>query len=417
VAPASPPRIRCALLAAFSHDWAASIVLATPGVDFVSLSPEAMTLTESPNPFGLPSAETADVVLLSTLWYDWLVKTAPDRVAEVLTQIERAAGAIVGLDAGDEFALSFPPDAFSRFALVLKLQGLYRDRDLYNYEVGATYPGARWSEKRRPREQRYRTEDLEKLRLSVPCIMLDLAGVRRVARRREGTQARTLSRRMPDAERVARNSADLLLLEALARAPITGRTRDVHCLMQLSHVQRIEALQLLTGLSGTRGFSSIREVVMGTEFRWKLPVQVHAQVAADAAPFMRRGMSRTRFMLDLSRHKVGVAPTGFGELGQRHAAVMRAGAALVCQDLSHVEMMFPIEHGRNASFCKPDLSDLRATVDELLADQELRRRIAHEGRRSLLDWSAHWKHHLDAGVRRPLSEAIGRREPIFAPPT
>jgi len=128
-------------------------------------------------------------------------------------------------------------------------------------------------------------------------------------------------------------------------------------------------------------------------------------------------MSRTRFMLDLSRHKVGVAPTGFGELGQRHAAVMRAGAALVCQDLSHVEMMFPIEHGRNARFCRPDLSDLRAAVDELLGDRDLRRSIAHEGRRSLLEWSAHWKQHLDAGVRRPLSEAIGLREPIYAPPT
>ena len=99
-------------MAAFSHDWAASIVLATPGIEFVSLSPGAMTLTESPNPFGLPSAETADVVLLSTLWYDWLVRTQPDRVAEVFTQIERAAGAIVGLDAADEFALSFSPDTF-----------------------------------------------------------------------------------------------------------------------------------------------------------------------------------------------------------------------------------------------------------------------------------------------------------------
>jgi hypothetical protein len=39
------------------------------------------------------------------------------------------------------------------------------------------------------------------------------------------------------------------------------------------------------------------------------------------------------------------------------------GAALVCQDLGHVEMLFPFGDRENVACCRPDLSDLRSTVE------------------------------------------------------
>ena len=60
-----------------------------------------------------------------------------------------------------------PPRAVAECHSVLKFQGVYRDRELYNYEVGCQYQGANWTGKTRPRRQRYSAVDLEKLRLSV----------------------------------------------------------------------------------------------------------------------------------------------------------------------------------------------------------------------------------------------------------
>jgi hypothetical protein len=102
-----------------------------------------------------------------------------------------------------------------------------------------------------------------------------------------------------------------------------------------------------------------------------------------------------------------VAPAGYGELTYRHAEAWRAGAALVCQDLSHVEMQLPIQDGRNALFCRPDLKDLRPQVEKLLQDDELRRTIAGEGGRTFMAWSRRWRHHLYTGLERPVREVVG----------
>src|SRR6202022_3392316 len=110
-----------------------------------------------------------------------------------------------------------------------------------------------------------------------------------------------------------------------------------------------------------------------------------------ARPFLRARVGRVRYIQDMCRHRVVVAPTGYGELGQRHAWALRTGAALVCQDLSHVEMMFPLRDCENVGFCRHDLSDLRNLVGGLLDDDVLRCRIAHEGRRSFAAWARQWR--------------------------
>jgi hypothetical protein len=367
-------------------------------------------LADAPNPFELPEDDRADAVLLGFWWYRWLAGRHPDLLEEVMRKLEVRTGVLLGLDGADQFALGFPPEALERFAAVIKFQGLYRDRDLYNYVVGPAYPGAKWTEKLRPRPARYRDADLDKLRLSVPCFMRDLPPIRRNARRRESGPVRTTGRHMSPAERVGRNLAERLLIKAFV-AGVGGRPLQVHCVVGLSHVQRIEAMRLLEGFSGTRGLASTQaampRLIAGTEHGdVPLPSDVRSELVAAARPYRRDPVGRLPFLLDLRRHKVAVAPAGYGELTHRHGEALLCGAALVCQDLSHVEMMFPLRDRENVAFCRPDLSDLRPTVDELLRDDGLRQRIAHHGRRSFAFWSRSWREHLYNGIEAHVREAV-----------
>jgi hypothetical protein len=398
--------VRAALLSSFRYDWAASILLSAPNIAWHTFGHDTLPVRTPDDPFALPLADTADVTLVSTLWYEWLEQHHPEKVEKVLHALRQRSRLVVGLDAGDEFALSLPPRAFDHFDLVLKAQGLYKDRELYNYEVGAHFPGGNWTQKLRPREAQYPSTALEKLRLSVPCIMLDIPAVRRHARLREATAARTLSEMLPAHTRILHNAAETLIGLANPHMPIGHRSQDVHCLVQLSHIQRLEALELLTEFSGTKGIAGIPGKPQGTEYGWNLPAAELDTIRKRAAPFSHRPLGRARFLFDLSHHKVGVAPTGYGELGQRHGAVMLAGAALICQDLSHVEMLFPIENGVNAVFCKPDLSDLRDTVRDVLSDDEGRRRVARQGRDQLVRWGRRWRQTLFQAVEQPLLELL-----------
>jgi hypothetical protein len=399
--------ITCALLATHRADWGAATAVVCPGLEFVTLSATALALRDSPNPFALPEADRADVVLLSSSWHWWLVNRHPERAAKVIDDLERRADAIVGLDLVDEFDLALPPRIVERVALVLKGQGIYRDRDLYNYEVGARVPGANWTHKSRPKADQYRGSDLDKLRLSVPCFMLDFAAVRRGTRLREATAASAAGQRVSTAARLARNLGDYMLMPALGLAGAVPRRKDVHCVVALSHIQRIQAVRELEGFSGSRGIVLFRQRVAGTPHGTNpLPDDVYDEIVASATPYLHPRISRSRFLLACCRHRVVVAPTGYGELGQRHAEALMAGAALVCQDLSHVEMMLPLEDGVNAVFCRPDLSDLRSTVAEMLEDHDLTRQIAQEGRRNIVGWARRWHDHLHSGIEAPIRATV-----------
>ena len=399
--------ITCALLATHRADWGAATAVACPGLEFVTLSATELTVRDSPNPFALPETDRADIVLLSSSWYWWLVNQHPERATKVVDELERRADAVVGLDLVDEFDLALPPRIVERLALVLKGQGIYRDRDLYNYEVGARVPGANWTHKSRPKADRYRDSDLDKLRLSVPCFMLDFAAVRRGTRQREARAASADGQRVSTAARLARNLGDYMLMPALALAGAGPRRKNVHCLVALSHTQRIQAMRELEGFSGSRGIVLFRQRVAGTPHGTNpLPDDVYDEIVASAAPYLHPRISRSRYLLDSCRHRVVIAPTGYGELGQRHCEALMVGAALVCQDLSHVEMMLPLEHGVNAVFCRPDLSDLRSTVAELLEDHERTRQIGREGRRNIVAWARGWRDYLYSGIEAPIRAAL-----------
>jgi hypothetical protein len=398
--------LRCAVLTGFLWDYTFPVIDAVPNIELVTFGSATLGLPDVPNPFMLPLADRADAVLVSSYFYRWLKRAHPDSLERVFDRLENVASIIVGVDAADEFALYFPPAAIERFTLVLKAMGVYRDRDLYNYEVGTLVPGARWTEKLAQRAVRYNDESLDKLRLSVPFLLRDAPGIRRSARRRAAQARPPGSRHVTARQLGARDAADRLLYGALVRAPVGGRREEVHCVGALSHIQRLEAVRRLDAFSGSRGITRVPRNVLGTEYMYDLPDDYRARLEHDAASYRYPSVGRVRFQFSLARHKIGVAPTGYGELTYRHGETLRAGAALVCQSLAHVELLFPFEDERNAVFCRPDLSDLAERVTELLADEERRRRIAQTGRSDFVGWQNQWREILQRTVERPLREAL-----------
>src|SRR4051794_9866971 len=144
----SGSRITCAYLTYFPY-WPGEALLACSGLEMVSFDPSALGIPEDKNPFGLPEADRADVALITAWWHRWLTGQHPERADQVLREVERRADVVVGMDGPDRFALTFPPSAMKRFDIVIKVQGIYRDRDLYNYVVGPQFDGANWTEKSR----------------------------------------------------------------------------------------------------------------------------------------------------------------------------------------------------------------------------------------------------------------------------
>ncbi len=407
--------VTCALLTCFRNDWAAALALACPTLRIVTLTAAPLGLGQLPNPFALPEADAADAVLVTGYWLQWLHRTHPDRAERVLGALDRCCPVAIGFDGADQFELGIAPRDLARFPLTLKFQGVFRDRDLYNYDLGPRYSGAIWSVKRRPKHQRYSDADLERLWLSVPCTMLDLPGVRRSARRYESGTARTVAADIGPVRRTGRAVAEFALAGALRAAPVGHRPREVHLVATLTHVQRLEACRRLARFDGARGLhlSPVvyppRDSEDGAMVRKRLQLQV--------ADLHRPVVGRLRFVAEMTLHRVVVAPTGYGELGQRHGWALRTGAGLVCQDLSHVQMMYPLRDRENALFCRPDLADLEDRVAELLGDEPLRRRIALEGRRSFQRWAYRWREHLDAGIAAPVRTALGHRPPARLEPT
>jgi hypothetical protein len=397
--------VTCALLASLRNDWAASLVIATPGLRVVTLAAGALGLEQSPNPFALPTVAGAEAVLVTGYWLQWLRRAHPERAERVLDGLQDRARAVIGMDGADHFELGISPRDLARFPLTLKFQGIFRDRDLYNYDLGPWYDGAVWAEKRRPKAERYRDADLEGLRLAAPCTMLDVPGVRRAARRLEAGAARTVAAGLGPGSRAGRAVADKAFAGALRGVPVAHRRDDVHLVATMTHVQRLQASRSLQSFSGARGLN-LPPVVF--------PPGLTGDAAADrerlrdeAADLRRPYVGRARYVATMARHRIVVAPTGYGELGQRHGWALRTGAALVCQDLSHVRMLYPLRDRENAIFCRPDLSDLAERVAELLADEVLRRRVAGEGRRSLRQWERRWRDQLERAIAVPVRAAVG----------
>lgn len=404
-----PRSLRCALVCPVAWEVPALLSLATPGIEFVAFEGSALGIDAFPNPFALPPADFADVALVTSVGYAWLTTKYPGSAEAIWNRLNDLSTMVAGFDTVDQFALGFPPASFDRFALVLKANGVFRDRGFYNYEVGPLFPGHSRTEKIRPLAERYSHDALEKLRLSIPLFARDVPAVRRVMRRFDPTSKRHLRR----SEMIVRDGLDVALNLGQSLLPISRRPRGVHCVGALSHLQRLQAMPLLRQFGGTQGISGVPKLIGGVSppggypgLPGEISPEARAEITSEVAPFIRARQGRVGFMLDLARHKAALAPTGWGELTYRHGEVLRSGAVLVCESLDHVETQFTLRHNHNSIFFRPDLGDLVERIRELMSDEQHRRRIARTGRDEFAVWQAQWQLHLRRGVAEPLQASL-----------
>jgi hypothetical protein len=396
-----------AFLATHSNIWFHDVVASCPFYDCVTFSADTLGLSEAPNPFSLPLVERADVTLVDTRWFKWLQAWGDGTLDAVFRRLERASDAVVGVEAYDTFRLGAPPEMLDRCAGIVKAQGIYRDRALYNYDVGPYFPWRDWTGKTRPSRRRYSDAQLGRLHLSLPCFVGVDPAMRALFRsvRRDLSPFQARARSL--AERVAAGFEGTL-----------NRRRDIaaSCFVgAASHLQRIEAVEALTGGSrpGRFGITGVPEYVFGAKERGTIALSAPERAALvkrlSDQGLMTPARPRLTMMRELRRVGTVVAPTGYGELTFRHAEAWRAGAALVCQDLSHAEIMYPLEDGVNVRYCRPDLSDLVATVESLAGDPAARRRVATAGEATWRSWTSDLNRLLQDGLMAPVAAAAAGR--------
>ncbi|WP_127110487.1 glycosyltransferase [Pararhodobacter zhoushanensis] len=99
------------------------------------------------------------------------------------------------------------------------------------------------------------------------------------------------------------------------------------------------------------------------------------------------GVPLPRFMVEMSRSKLGFSPFGYGEVCWRDYESIMAGAVLLKPDMRHIETAPDIfEPWETYVPVAWDLSDFEAVTRRVCADDALRERIAAKAFDRLHDW-------------------------------
>lgn len=334
------------------------------------------------------------MVVVSGWLYD-LQQHGVDVLKEILLPLREGFRRVVGLDQADPFQLDFSNAVMDLMDVVLKVNGVYEDRELYNYVVGAPTPDGRWTEKTERRGVPYRPEQLNKLRLSVPCFLGVATRMRRQVRR---YYCRSVS------ERVVRSLGDRILdyvrrpLKATAPPQYTA-----HFYASLTHVQRAKAARKLRMSSirwrgGITGVPAFVTGLRGNGMARLTPGEQRAltdRITADG--ILTPWLSRPQYVVSMRECKAVISIAGYGELCFRMAEAWANRRILVCQDLSHVRTLFPLVPGRNVVYCRPDLADLTDILDDIECNFRNYIDIAEQGHRDWLQWSGEFEQVLADG--------------------
>ena len=303
-------------------------------------------------------------------------------IGKVLNRLRNYVNTVAGVEGYDTFALFMNPRAMEEMDVVLKAQGLYKDRELYNYECGTFYGnGLNWTGKHLPSGTQYTAGQLDKLRLSYPCFYCIIPSVRRKIRKIK-----------PDISSLSafiRQAGDQAVkVQRWYRNFYTRPVKGIHFLGSLTHSARVRFLKGLreNNIPGLYGITGINPHFWGG-------MEVFGNISREV-PVLRewlekeglqaRLLNRMQFRNSLLHYQVVAAPNGFGELSFRHAEALEAKRLLLCQDLDHVETMFPFQNNKNAVFCQPDFSDLIEVVKKIEeAGAAFYRAVAEKGKE---DW-------------------------------
>jgi hypothetical protein len=168
----------------------------------------------------------------------------------------------------------------------------------------------------------------------------------------------------------------------------------VHFFGSLTHVQRATATRLLrdSGLRWKGGITDVPNAIGGLDEDnlWKQPTReereaIWSNLATDR--LLAPALNRAKYQFAMRDCKVVLSITGYGEICYRMAEAWGNRRVLVCQDLSHVETLFPLKPNYNVVYCKPDLSDLIDVLDDIECNFSHYMSIAEQGYEDWRKWS------------------------------
>lgn len=336
-----------------------------------------------PNNYSLPEIESPDIFLLDSTFYSAIERLNDTETGLLFERLRKLSklGKIVVADGRDQFALNYPPKIYAHADVILKTNGVFKDKELYNYTSGALSPSKLWGQKveLKPPAERYSNAILDKIKLSYPCMLALVPRVRAKARAVLGFTKK---------DRLTRYAGDMALqatTRVLNRLNLPRAAKLPLFIGALNHIQRLEMIELLTQ-SNVQGHYKIagakKNMIWGTEYgKQKLPDAVVEQIygRANELSLTSPKLSKAAYMLLLRKYLFILSPVGYGELCFRHGEAWQNQRVLVCQDLSHVEMMLPIVHNENALSCKSDFSDLPKLIRDAQAGKYNLRAIQAEG--------------------------------------
>jgi hypothetical protein len=384
--------------------WFYDLFFACPDLEIGAFDGRKIGIEDNPNPYQLPYYDKADCVFMSTDWVEWVIKEKKLDIRTVLNNLRKYADKIVGADGFDTFSVFMPPEAIDEMDFVLKAQGYYKDRELHNYEVGTFYGnGINWFDKIKKRQFTYTNTQLDKLRLSLPCII----NIQPVVRKR----IRKVKPNISSSTAFFRAIVDQCsAFDTRIERSLIKPSMGVHFIGSLTHFSRIRFLKILkqNNISGRYGITGFEPYFWGSYDDMGLINRETEQVInyLKKNQYWMERMNRILFKRTLLNYFVIAAPNGFGELTFRHAEALEAERLLICQDLSHVEMMFPFINGHNAVFCKPDFSDFNEIVQHIFHGNNFSeyKQIAKTGRNEWIAWIKNIDAVLYEGVTKYLIE-------------
>lgn len=326
----------------------------------------------------LGAADTAGgaVVAVGSGWAERAHAEGVDVADVVIPRLRRAFDRVIGLDQETAAAVGFRPDVLHALDTVIKPNAIYRDPSLYGRLVGAHTPDGVWTERTAPvRPCAPAPDDLSKLHLGAPSFITETRPVRALRRR--------LLAPLP---RLAHALADHAFAAAIRPLRAARPPRyTVHFRGSFTHVQRADALRRIVAarLSFRGG------ITPGPGPRALTPERTRALMTAlRAEGLVVDRLPHWRYRLGMRECKAVLSLAGHGELCYRMGEAWAARRVLVCQDLSHLRTRFPLEAGRNVVYCRPDLGDLVAILDDIEVNFARYVDIAEQGHADWRAWSA-----------------------------
>jgi hypothetical protein len=392
----TPPDVHNKIgLLATKGGYVTDALVAGSGLSFGAVNTTGLRLPEYRCPYGLPSISSAETVVISSSWLANLRELGINVVSNVLLPLRERFKRIVGIDHADPFLLCLPDEEVSLMDVVLKVNGMYGDPDFNNYIVGAPTSNGRWMEKSEPREQPYQPANLQKMVLSIPCFLGITAELRAKVRR---YYCRSI------VQRLGRSIGDHLITWIPKAMKANNPPRStVHFYASLTHMQRADAMRKLqrSSLRWKGGLTNIPPYITGLNGSGMATLSATEQQSLKAGlsteNLLTMPLNRFRYQKVMADCKAVLSITGYGELCFRHAEAWANRRVLVCQDLSHVQTLFPFEAGRNVVYCRPDLSDLIEILEDIECNFPKYIDVAEQGYHDWLEWSQQTENILKRG--------------------